>query len=91
MKLPVMKFINPFTSSIFGPNTLLSTLTYLYSSQVGIIMPIAVAARSEAQTLGSWVRIPLETCMSVCVYSAFMFSCVQVVALRRADPPFKES
>jgi hypothetical protein len=37
--------------------------------------PIAVAARSKhelsplARTLGSWVRIPLEAWMSVCVYS----------------------
>jgi hypothetical protein len=28
--------------------------------------------------------------MSVCVYSVFMMSCVQVAALRRADPPFKD-
>jgi hypothetical protein len=44
----------------------------------------------SAQILGSWVRIPLETCMSVCVYSVFVLSCVQVAALRRADPPSKE-
>jgi hypothetical protein len=29
--------------------------------------------------------------MSVCVYSVFVLSCVQVAALRRADPPSKES
>jgi hypothetical protein len=29
--------------------------------------------------------------MSVCFYSVFVLSCVQVAALRRADPPFKES
>jgi hypothetical protein len=46
---------------------------------------------SPAQTLGSWVRIPLEARMSVCVYSVFMLSCVQVAALRPADPPSKES
>jgi hypothetical protein len=28
--------------------------------------------------------------MSVCVYSVFVLSCVQVVALRLADPPSKE-
>jgi hypothetical protein len=27
----------------------------------------------------------------VCVYSMFVLSCVQVAALRRADPPSKES
>jgi hypothetical protein len=27
---------------------------------------------SLARTLGSWVRIPLEACMSVCVYSVFV-------------------
>jgi hypothetical protein len=40
---------------------------------------------SPAQTLGSWVRIPLEVWMSVCVYSVY------VEALRRADPPSRES
>jgi hypothetical protein len=29
--------------------------------------------------------------MSVCVYSVFVLSCVQVAALRRADLPSKES
>jgi hypothetical protein len=29
--------------------------------------------------------------MSVCVYSVFVLSCEQVEALRRADPPSKES
>jgi hypothetical protein len=28
--------------------------------------------------------------MSVCVYSVFMLLCVQVAALRPADPPSKE-
>jgi hypothetical protein len=31
---------------------------------------------SSARTLGSWVRIPLEVWMSVCVYSVFVLSCV---------------
>jgi hypothetical protein len=44
-----------------------------------------------AQTLRSLVRIPHEAWTSVCVYSVFMLSCVQVAALRRADPPSKES
>jgi hypothetical protein len=46
---------------------------------------------SPARTLGSWVQIPLEAWMSVCVYSMFVLSCVQIAALRRADPPSKES
>jgi hypothetical protein len=46
---------------------------------------------SPAKTLGSWVRISLEACMSVCVYSVFVLSCVQVAALRQADPLSKES
>jgi hypothetical protein len=29
--------------------------------------------------------------MSVCVYSVFLLFCVQIAALRRADPPSKES
>jgi hypothetical protein len=61
-------------------------------------MPITAAARSKAWTvfasskLVSWVRIPLKAWMSVwCVYSVFVLFCVQVKALRRADPPSKES
>jgi hypothetical protein len=56
-----------------------------------------VAARSKAwtvspaRTLGSWFRKPLDAWMSVCVYSVFLLSCVQVAALRRADPPSKKS
>jgi hypothetical protein len=46
---------------------------------------------SPAKTLGSWVRIQLEALMSVCVYSVFVLSCVQIATLRRADPPSKES
>jgi hypothetical protein len=29
--------------------------------------------------------------MSVCVYSVFVLFCVYVAALRRSEPPFKES
>jgi hypothetical protein len=46
---------------------------------------------SPARTLASWVRISLEAWMSVCVYSVFVLSCMYVAALRRADPPSKES
>jgi hypothetical protein len=47
---------------------------------------------SLSRTLGSWVRIPLKGIdVCVCVYSVFMLSCAQVAALRRADPPSKES
>jgi hypothetical protein len=31
---------------------------------------------SSAQTLGSWVLIPFEARMSVCVYSVFVLFCV---------------
>jgi hypothetical protein len=46
---------------------------------------------SLARTLGPWVRIPLDAWMSVCIYFMFVPPCVQVAALRRADPPTKES
>jgi hypothetical protein len=46
---------------------------------------------SPAQTLGSWVRIPLETWMSVCAYSVSVLFCARIAALRRADLPSKES
>jgi hypothetical protein len=36
---------------------------------------------SSAQTLGSWDRIPLEVWMSVCIYSVFVLSCMQVAGL----------
>jgi hypothetical protein len=31
---------------------------------------------SPAQIMGSWVQIPLEACMSLCVYSVFVLFCV---------------
>jgi hypothetical protein len=46
---------------------------------------------SPARTQGSWIRISLEAWMTVCVYSVFGLFCVSVEALRRADPPSKES
>jgi hypothetical protein len=46
---------------------------------------------SPAQILGSWIRIQLEAWISVCIYSVFMLSCVQVAALRRNNFPPKES
>jgi hypothetical protein len=46
---------------------------------------------SPPRTMGSRVPIPLEAWMSACVYSIFVLSCVQVAALRWADPPSKES
>jgi hypothetical protein len=46
---------------------------------------------SPARILGSWIRIPLEAWMSVCVYSVFVLLCVEVEALRQADSPSKES
>jgi hypothetical protein len=46
---------------------------------------------SLARTLGSCVRFSLEAWVSVCVYSVFVMSCVQVAALRQDDPPSKES
>jgi hypothetical protein len=46
---------------------------------------------SSARTLGSWIRIPLESGMSVCVSSMFVLFCEHVAALRRADLPSKES
>jgi hypothetical protein len=45
---------------------------------------------SPSWTLWSWVWIPLEAWISVCVYSVFMLFCV-VAALRGADPSSKES
>jgi hypothetical protein len=41
---------------------------------------------SFARTLVSWVRIPLEAWMSVCVYSTSVLSCVWVTAFLRSDP-----
>jgi hypothetical protein len=44
---------------------------------------------SPAQALGSWVIIPLEAWMSAFILC--LSSPLQVAALRRADPPSKES
>jgi hypothetical protein len=46
---------------------------------------------SSARTLGSWVRIPLEAWMPVCLYSVFVLPCEQVQALRWPHPPSKKS
>jgi hypothetical protein len=45
---------------------------------------------TPAQTLGWWVRIPLEEWMSLCICSVFVLCCVQVAALRRADTSSKK-
>jgi hypothetical protein len=51
--------------------------------------------RHELSSLGRTMRlrvcIPLDAWMSVCVYSVFVLLCVYAAALRRADPPSKES
>jgi hypothetical protein len=60
-------------------------------------LPITVAARPKVRTVfglsnaGIVGRIPFEAWMSLCVYSVFVLFCVYVGALRRADPPSKES
>jgi hypothetical protein len=46
---------------------------------------------SPAGTLGPWVWVPLEACMSVCIYSLIVLLCVYIAALRGADLPSKES
>jgi hypothetical protein len=46
---------------------------------------------SPDRTLGSWVRIPLNAWMSVCIYFIFMLFCVLTAALQQADPPSEES
>jgi hypothetical protein len=43
-----------------------------------------------ARKLEWWVRIPLKAWMCMFVYSVFVLFCVQVAALRRADPQSKE-
>jgi hypothetical protein len=57
-------------------------------------LPITVAARSKARSnagiVGSNPTKSMDICL-VCVYCVFVLSCVQVEALRRADPPSKES
>jgi hypothetical protein len=47
-----------------------------------------VFARSNTGIVGSNLT---RGWMSMCVYSVFVLFCVQVAALRRADPPSKES
>jgi hypothetical protein len=46
---------------------------------------------SPARTLGSWVRIPLEAWMSVCVYSVCALLCVGSGLATSWSPPSKES
>jgi hypothetical protein len=64
--------------------------TYFYTT-THMVRGLRHEPSSPARTLRSLVRIPLLAWMSVCVYSVFVPSCVQVAALLRADPPSKES
>jgi hypothetical protein len=48
-----------------------------------------VFARSKAGIVGSNPTQSMDVCI-VCVYSVFVLFCMQVEALRRADPPSKE-
>jgi hypothetical protein len=63
-----------------------------------VFVPITVATRTKAWTgfarsntgiVGSNPTWGMDVC--VCVYSVFVLSCVDVAALRWADPPSKES
>jgi hypothetical protein len=93
---------SPTNGKLFNYLSSLITLYVLLTpwSYIALVFyraPITVVSRSKAWTVfarsitGSWVRIPLEAWISVCVYSVFVGSCVQVAALRRADLPSKES
>jgi hypothetical protein len=48
-----------------------------------------VFARSDARIVGSIPTQVMDVC--VCVYSVFVLFCMYLAALRRADPPSKES
>jgi hypothetical protein len=76
-------------------------MIYTVSLEVAYVIkkPIAVAAPSEAWTVlarsntgivGSNPTRGMDACF-MCVYSVFVLFCMQVEALRRADPPSKES
>jgi hypothetical protein len=45
---------------------------------------------SLVRELRSWVRIPLKTRISVCLFCVCVLSCAQVAALRRGESPSKE-
>jgi hypothetical protein len=66
-------------------------------SRIGTRKPITVAVQFKAwnffarSNAGISFRIPLKAWMSLCVYSVFVLSRVQVAALRLADPLSKEA
>jgi hypothetical protein len=70
-----------------------TTFSSLYSRKYGSqwSRDLRHELSSPSQTLGSWVRVTLESWMPVYIYSLFVLSCVYIVALRLADPPSKES
>jgi hypothetical protein len=92
-----------FRSEIAKPTSLFHSLWVLVLIQYTLSMlrsysPTTVAARSKAWTvfapsnagiMGSNPNQGIDVC--VCVYSKFVLFCVQAEALRRADPPSKES
>jgi hypothetical protein len=54
------------------------------------LMPIIVASQSKAWTVFALSDTGIVGWIFVCVYSVFLLSCMQVAALRRADPTSKE-
>jgi hypothetical protein len=61
------------------------TLFCRYVSMVTFTFPVGCVWYWTAQTLGSWVRIPFEAYIYVCVF----LCCAKVQALGWADPPSK--
>jgi hypothetical protein len=74
-------------------------ISVLYSAHLFIpdliTIVIQVYMSSLAQTMGSWVQIPLEAWMSVCVYSLFVLSRVgsglAIVLIPRPRSPYRLS
>jgi hypothetical protein len=78
--------------SIYGKNTEPEIrVTIIFQGRSQWPLGLRNELSSLARTLGSRVRIPLKAWISVCVYSMFVLFCVLAAALRRADPPIKES
>jgi hypothetical protein len=81
----------PLTSFFLTCSFYLITLSEEYGCRSQCPRGLRHEKSSLAGTLGSWVRIPIKTWMSVCVHFVFVLFYVYIQALRRADPPSKES
>jgi hypothetical protein len=66
---------------------------YTFKLRFNIILTSTLQLRKEiiSRKVRIWLSLDTYGGVSMCMYSVFMLSCVQLAALPLADPPSKES